>query len=527
MAIILKNLAKSTLATGVISSDTTAAILTGTGALFPVLGAGDYFYAAMQNAAGVIELIKVTARSADTLTIVRAQGGTTALSWAAGDVFAQRMTVETFQDYIQQQLQTARSIQSVSGSNTIIGAISGLALYTTQAQYSFIAAANNTGATTINISGIGARNILSGGLPLVGNELVAGIVYLLIDNGTYLSLINSSLGTGGGGSSQLQYAVTTGTAAAYEAAPMTPITAYSDNQVFKLNFDKLNADNATIRVSGVNPPLNLKIATSKGTRVNVAAGDIIANHVTLGLVVDGGTNMLIEPATNAVTRVGFIEKFSGVNAPFGFLSCPLIPANISRVTYADLFTALVTNAGYTIQTLTSISNATPAVFTKTAHGFFGSELIRLSTTGTLPAGLLTTQDYYVTIVDANTYKVSSSLANYLAGTFVATTTAGTGTHSWLQSLWGLGDGTTTFGIPYFPANYADVQASANIGTITVGQNLSHAHGLVDGSQVQSTVNGANYGSTAAGGSNTTIAPSGGPANLAAGVRLQYCVCYRD
>ena len=167
----------------------------GAGALFPTLGAGDYFYAAIQNASGTIEFVKVTARVGDVMTIVRAQGGTAAIAWAAGDIFAQRLTIETFQDFVQQQLQTARSIQAIAGTNTITGTIAGLAAYTTQAQYSFVAAATNTGATTINISGLGARSILSNGVALIGGELLIGNAYLLLDNGTQLNLISSSLAT--------------------------------------------------------------------------------------------------------------------------------------------------------------------------------------------------------------------------------------------------------------------------------------------------------------------------------------------
>lgn len=71
------NFARSKVATGINSSATTLAITGGTGALFPALTGAEYFYLTLENSSLVREIVKVTARTADTLTIVRAQDGTT------------------------------------------------------------------------------------------------------------------------------------------------------------------------------------------------------------------------------------------------------------------------------------------------------------------------------------------------------------------------------------------------------------------------------------------------------------------
>lgn len=78
---------------------------------------------------------------------------------------------------------------------------------------------------------------------------------------------------------------------------------------------------------------------------------------------------------------------------------------------------------------TTITNATPAIFTATAHGLSTGTIITLTTTGALPSGLAIATDYWVTVIDANTFKVSTSTENLLAGTFVNTTTAGSGIHT--------------------------------------------------------------------------------------------------
>ena len=82
--------------------------------------------------------------------------------------------------------------------------------------------------------------------------------------------------------------------------------------------------------------------------------------------------------------------------------------------------------------LTSISNASPAVFTLTAHGLSIGDPVVLSTTGALPAGLTVGTIYYVatTSFGANSFKVSDTLAHALAGTnLIDTSSAGSGTHS--------------------------------------------------------------------------------------------------
>lgn len=70
---------------------------------------------------------------------------------------------------------------------------------------------------------------------------------------------------------------------------------------------------------------------------------------------------------------------------------------------------------------------------ETAHGLELGDIVRLTTTGTLPAGLALATDYYVIRVDANNFKLASSLANAEAGTAVdITAAAGGGTHTVTQ-----------------------------------------------------------------------------------------------
>jgi hypothetical protein len=89
--ILFTNFASSQLSVGINASATTIVLELGHGARFPAPTSGDYFYVTLENASLVREIVKVTARTSDTLTVVRAQDGTTAASWLAGDTVALRL----------------------------------------------------------------------------------------------------------------------------------------------------------------------------------------------------------------------------------------------------------------------------------------------------------------------------------------------------------------------------------------------------------------------------------------------------
>ncbi|HTN66409.1 MAG TPA: hypothetical protein VL051_09535 [Burkholderiaceae bacterium] len=68
----------------------------GEGAKFPVLAAGEWFPATIVRADGVFEIVEVTARAADVLTIVRGRENTSAAAFVAGDRVELRLTAGTF-----------------------------------------------------------------------------------------------------------------------------------------------------------------------------------------------------------------------------------------------------------------------------------------------------------------------------------------------------------------------------------------------------------------------------------------------
>lgn len=93
-AILFKNQPGTTLASPVSNVATTASLSPGSGALFPSPGANQYFSATFTDAAtGLLnEIVYVTGISGDIVTIERAQEGTVALNWNAGDYFRNLVT---------------------------------------------------------------------------------------------------------------------------------------------------------------------------------------------------------------------------------------------------------------------------------------------------------------------------------------------------------------------------------------------------------------------------------------------------
>jgi len=179
--IVFENNATSTLAGSITNVATTASLSAGTGALFPnpVTADGDYFVLTFTDqATGILnEIVHVTARSGDVITMTRAQEGTTALAWTAGDLATMLITAGTAEAFLQDaDLSTGAGVFLVDAgtANAIeITAPADIADFYADMIGSPIrieVAATNTGATTIDVTGAGTTPLVNAD----GSELVAG-----------------------------------------------------------------------------------------------------------------------------------------------------------------------------------------------------------------------------------------------------------------------------------------------------------------------------------------------------------------
>jgi len=102
MPIVVKNNASNFLADGVNNSQTTIDLQSASS--FPSLSAGEYFYGTIESVSGQVEIVKVTNVAGNTLTVVRAQEGTSAAPFVEGSRFELRITVGSVEDIARKPL---------------------------------------------------------------------------------------------------------------------------------------------------------------------------------------------------------------------------------------------------------------------------------------------------------------------------------------------------------------------------------------------------------------------------------------
>lgn len=182
--------------------------------------------------------------------------------------------------------------------------------------------------------------------------------------------------------------------------------------------------------------------------------------------------------------------------PSGWLLCD--GQAVSRATYSMLFDVLCPFAVFTV------TIASPAVFTTTAHGLVAGDKMRITTTGSLPTGLATGTDYYVISsgLSANDFQVSTSRGGAAANT----SGSQSGIHTWRVFNSGVGDGSTTFNLPnlkgksvfgydvtdvnFDTLNTPNTYAGEKTHQLTEAELAAHAHSIEQWSTTNSGSGGA-------------------------------------
>jgi len=141
MAVVFSNNATTALASSVTSSATSITVQDGS--VFPTLSGSDYTYITLEDLAGNVEIVKLTARSVNVLTIVRAQDGTSARAFGIGSKCELRLTAALLNEV---------AAQADTDTNTTYTAGSGLALTGT-------VFSNTSPDRTVALTGAGATSI--------------------------------------------------------------------------------------------------------------------------------------------------------------------------------------------------------------------------------------------------------------------------------------------------------------------------------------------------------------------------------
>jgi hypothetical protein len=154
--------------------------------------------------------------------------------------------------------------------------------------------------------------------------------------------------------------------------------------------------------------------------------------------VNGGSNLIFFGNDNGI--VGNWQQFvgivsTGINcASIGGINWTNSSSNVATTTdlfltrrgAANLRLGAADAAGSATVTITI---ATPGVVTWSGHGLSTGTPVIFSTTGALPTGITAGTTYYAIVVDTNTFRIATSLANALAGTAVNTSGSQSGTQT--------------------------------------------------------------------------------------------------
>ena len=115
MAVKFSNNGKTTLASGITNSATS--ITVNDGSVFPSLSGSDTFFMTLEDTSGNVEIVSVSAVSSNTLTVTRAQEGTTARAFSTGDKAENRLTAAGLNSFSTEDADGDTKIQVEEGTD--------------------------------------------------------------------------------------------------------------------------------------------------------------------------------------------------------------------------------------------------------------------------------------------------------------------------------------------------------------------------------------------------------------------------
>lgn len=209
------NNAITTLGSSLSSTALTATVASGTGNSFPTPAGSEFFTATLFAAGNTTgtpnEIVKVTARSGDTMTIVRAQEGTSAQNWNVGDTFANFATASFWNG-----TSTEADVQKQPGNYAVDSGTANAGVITLSLAPANLAAlvgvplritktsSSNTGAYTLAVNGLPATSVQSiNGTDLPSGALPSSSYFEVAYNGSFFVLTSTSTAFPGGFSTQL------------------------------------------------------------------------------------------------------------------------------------------------------------------------------------------------------------------------------------------------------------------------------------------------------------------------------------
>jgi hypothetical protein len=135
-------------------------------------------------------------------------------------------------------------------------------------------------------------------------------------------------------------------------------------------------------------------------------------------------------------------------------TCPAWLQLVDVLAWTRVTAVTTTTAQTIINSNTFTASSSSGLLLTFANDWQNFTKVRFTTTTTLPTGLSAGVDYWLVRVSATTARVATSFANAIAGTVIAYTDAGTGTHTLTMRLPRYSDGAGVQAIIFNPASTA-------------------------------------------------------------------------
>lgn len=341
---IFNNLAFSTLAGAISNTATILNLQAGGGALFPNPGANQYFTITLVDAATgqLNEIMWCTSRTGDTLTVIRAQEGTDALSWNAGDKVSNNITAGSLNSYIQSGQITDASLVHygvASGTNTLTTTVTPtIATLSDGMLIELTPVAANTGAVALNANAIGSKPVVNrDGSALTSGTFQANQPVQLMVLGANFILMTQPANTTISQGALVHYGVAAGVNT-LTSTLTPPISTIPDGMLIELNPTDSNTGAVTFNPNGLgfSPVVN-----RDGT--GLSSGTIVAGQPLL-LMALGGNFVLMTGGAVASSGPGvavgqWLQTFVGL--PIGNTPTNYLTFGVSTATGAQLLAGTI------------------------------------------------------------------------------------------------------------------------------------------------------------------------------------------
>ena len=244
-------------------------------------------------------------------------------------------------------------------------------------------------------------------------------------------------------------------------------------------------------------------------------------------IFDAGTNLQFQSVFDVTTNAGCIQHGGNIGAAgddFKTLTsgyavtaaATTVPCTIQLIDMLAFYrvtTVTTTTAQSTVVSNTFTASSSSGLLLTYANDWSAYQKVQFTTSGTLPTGLALATDYWLVRVSATTARVATSYANALAGTVIAYTDGGSGTHTLTCRLPRYSDGAGVQAMFFNPSATA-------LGAGTPGLSLDYTNSAGTSSRATPTSPSLPIGKTAASNSHILYSGATGAGKFGANMPLQ-------